>query len=458
MSAEQTQTLYNQVLRKVDEEWIALFDHEKLRAAIAGIVEAGDDENITPPAELVFEALRYGAPSDYDVVIIGQDPYPTPGEAQGLCFSIPGDVEMPQSLQRIFGCLDRAGLRKAHLAKDEEKDVISDSGDLRSWAVQGVLMLNAALTTRVKARRAHAGLWKPFVDDLIKKFCAAREGGEHPVHFMLWGGDARKYAKVARAHGHNVFERTHPSPMADNKLPPEGRFRECTHFNDVNDARVAVGRRPVKWDNLAPVVAFSDGSCSNNGKPDARASYAAVLIGGPFGKSILRGEVAPMEYELLHDAVPEQGLHTRGGTLVAPSNNRGEYLGFIYCMIGAIRGRALGRVEIISDSKITVQTMLEWLPNRLKKGTERGLKNFDLVMVAWELLKRLRAQAASVVITHTNSHKPKPPPSASDRERLIWGGNDQADKHAAEALPSEPDYSVVVMDAPPVLQMLGDYD
>ena len=109
-------------------------------------------------------------------------------------------------------------------------------------------------------------------------------------------------------------------------------------------------------------------------------------------------------------------------------------MGIIYCLLGLLRGRALGRVEIISDSEISVKTLLEWLPNRLKKGTERELENFDLVSIAWTLLGRLRSQASVVVLTHTRSHQKAPPADAPSRERFVHRGNKMADQHADAAL------------------------
>lgn len=438
-----------EILRGVDL-WAPYFDDAKLEAALAAIDRLGDAGRTAPPPGLIFEAFRYGGPEDPDTVIISQDPYPKEGDAQGICFSVPAGTDLPDSLKRIFGCLDRAGLRREHLDA-AGKDVVV-CGDLRPWAVQGVLMLNSALTTRVGTRRAHADAWKPFVDEFFRRFCAARAAAGRPLRFLLWGGDARAYAPVARRHQHPVHEWTHPSPLADNKLPEEARFRMCPHFEEVNAARVALGARAVTWDNLSPVVAFSDGSCPLVGKPGARASFAAVITGAQFGAAVIRAEICPVQYALLDESDPERGL-VETQTLVALSHNRGELLGIIYCLLALLRGRALGRVEIVSDSEICVKTLLEWLPARLKKGTERELKNFDLIWIAWRLLERLRAQAACVAITHMRSHQKTPPATAPARERFLHRGNAMADEHAALALKSEsPTYAIEVLNAPAVLR------
>ena len=229
--------------------WGAIIDEEKLDTALGSISIEKGVNTIAPPPALIFEALRYGGPEDFRVVIIGQDPYPAQGQAQGLCFSVPSGIALPESLKRIYGCLDRAGLRREHSTNGEGFGPSIISGDLRPWAVQGVLMLNSALTTVVGERRAHADQWKPFVHDFLRRFCEYKSGA---CHFLLWGGDARAFAPVARKNGHVVLEWSHPSPLADNKLPEASRFAMCPHFELVNAALVEASLRPITWDNLPP--------------------------------------------------------------------------------------------------------------------------------------------------------------------------------------------------------------
>jgi ribonuclease HI len=218
----------------------------------------------------------------------------------------------------------------------------------------------------------------------------------------------------------------------------------------------AAGHRQAAGGNLAPAFAFTDGSCPLNGRPGARASFAALVTGGQFGAAaIVRGEVRPTEYAFVDEGDPERGIRATQAP-ATPSNNRGELLGIVYAFLALLLGRAVGRVEVISDSEISVNTLLNWLPARLKKGTERELKNYDLVMIAWRLLDLLRAQATEVVLTHTRSHQKAPPASAPSRERFIHRGNAMADEHAALALKGgAPDYLVEVLDAPAVLRALA---
>lgn len=295
-----------EILQGVDmAAWGDLIDDATLDAALDAI----GTECTAPPPGLIFEALRYCGPTSIHTVLVGQDPYPTPGDAQGLCFSVPGGTAIPESLKRVYGCLEFSGLRRERVTGDGKKLA---SGDLRPWAVQGVLMINSALTTRVGETRKHVSHWKPFVDEFMRRFCELKR--ETELNFLLWGGDARKYESLVRRSGHVVHAWSHPSPLADNKLPDEAKFKMCPHFRLVNESLTAAGRRPVIWDNLSPVVAFSDGSCPLNGKPGARASFAAVITGAQFGASIIRGEICPTEYELVDATVPELGSARRSSS------------------------------------------------------------------------------------------------------------------------------------------------
>jgi ribonuclease HI len=205
----------------------------------------------------------------------------------------------------------------------------------------------------------------------------------------------------------------------------------------------------------APVVAFSDGACRQNGRPGARASFAAVIRHA--GATIaIRGEVQPALYEFVDAGSPELGVRARPGSAARPSNNRGELLGVIYALLAlaALAAEPSGgpaepsgetATELVCDSKITVETLTRWLPGRLAKGTEGQLKNFDLVDIAWRLLGRLR-RAGPVALIHVRSHQPPPPPEAGDRARLLHRGNQDADAQAALALPEgEPHYGVQVI-------------
>lgn len=179
-------------------------------------------------------------------------------------------------------------------------------------------------------------------------------------------------------------------------------------------------------------TAFTDGACSLNGAPGARAAFAAVIVGAGFDTAeVKRGQVRHTTYAFVDSGDPARGFR---GTMdhIAPSNNRGELLGIAYALLSLLQEGATGRIEIVTDSLISAQTLLQWLPDRLAKGTENRLKNLDLLMIAWRLLAALRKQAASVGIAHVRSHQKAP--QVSDPAYFHYYGNRLADRHAARAL------------------------
>jgi len=424
--------------------WGAIFDPPTTKLFDDALGALGA-EAVAPSPPLILEPLRYGGPSDLHAVLIGQDPYPTPGDAQGLCFSVPRGVAIPASLKNVFGSVVRSGYCRAP----------PSVGDLRPWAAQGVLMINAALTTRVGERGVHAQIWKPFIIAFITRLSQFR--ANDPLHFMLWGNHAQSFGTIvgAAVYGHHARTWSHPSPLSDNKQPDDQKFINCDHFTLTNADLTARGLRPITWNNMAPIIAFTDGSCSKNGKPGARAGFAAIIVGCQFGGTVIRGELTPTSYTFVDDVVPAMGIKETS-TLVAPSNNRGEYFGIIYALLALLNGKAIGPVEIVSDSKVCVGTLNDWLPTRLRKGTESELKNFDLVMIAWSLLTELRAQATSVTLTWQEAHITSLPASATPRERLLWAGNRKADVEAGNAVPAgEPTYEIEVSNAPALVRRLA---
>lgn len=407
--------------------WGELVEQAGLAAALRAVDALGDGERVAPPRGRILEALRYCAPGEVAVVIGGQDPFPTPGDADGLAFSA---ERVPPALQRVFGCLQAHGLMPAG------RPPAAQRGRLGALAAQGVLLLNAALTTRAGERKAHSAAWAPFTRALAEALSRAAAGRGQRLIFLLWGGDARRAFGAAAAAGHHtVWTWTHPSPLSDNQAAR--RFAECPHFADANLALAAAGRPPIVWDNQAAAMIFTDGSCPRNGCADATAGFGTVFAGGVVARSEAWGGAMPREYALVDPADPRLGFaNVRGRPPVPCTNNRAEYLALCWGLYGALRAGLAGRVELVSDSNVCVQTLLEWLPARRAKGKEGELKNLDLVLLADALLGALRAQAAEVVLTHCRGHRPRPV-GGDARALCIWKGNARADELAARgsALP-----------------------
>lgn len=183
---------------------------------------------IYPPAAKIFAAFDSTPFEDVKVVIIGQDPYHGPGQANGLCFSVNPGIDIPPSLRNIFQEIST-----------DTGNPIPASGDLSRWAAQGVLLLNASLTVREHQPRSHSGIgWETFTDAAVHALAEHREN----LVFLLWGSDAiRKGAFINRSR-HLVLTAPHPSPLSAYR-----GFFGCRHFSKANEYLTAHGKTPVNW-------------------------------------------------------------------------------------------------------------------------------------------------------------------------------------------------------------------
>ncbi len=182
-----------------------------------------------PPGKEIFNAFNYCHFSDVKVVIIGQDPYHGPGQANGLCFSVKDGVPHPPSLINIF--------------REIESDLgnpYPKSGDLSRWAKQGVLLLNATLTVRAHQAGSHQKKgWETFTDAVIKTVSSKKEG----VVFLLWGGFAKQKSKLIDTGKHHILSSGHPSPLSANR----GYWFGNTHFSKTNELLNMTGEYEIKW-------------------------------------------------------------------------------------------------------------------------------------------------------------------------------------------------------------------
>jgi uracil-DNA glycosylase len=188
---------------------------------------AQDDREILPPRDKTFAALEARQPDTVKVVILGQDPYPTPGHANGLAFSVAPDISpLPPSLRNIF--------------KELQSDIGSapETGDLSGWAAQGVLLLNTALTVPAHAASAHSAWgWSTLADEVIAHVSATR-----PAAFVLWGNHAKARADQITGTAHLILTSTHPSPLAASK-----GFFGSKPFSAVNSWLIERGETPIDW-------------------------------------------------------------------------------------------------------------------------------------------------------------------------------------------------------------------
>ena len=182
---------------------------------------------IYPPGSLIFQAFNMTPFDRVKVVVLGQDPYHNPGEAMGLCFSVPKGIRIPPSLQNIYKELQNdAGVS------------IPSQGDLSRWAENGVFLLNAMLTVEKNKPGSHQSIgWQLFTDRVIQLLSEKRQG----LVFLLWGNFARKKAGLIDASRHLILEAAHPSPLA------KGAFFGCKHFSKANAYLQSQGKSPVDW-------------------------------------------------------------------------------------------------------------------------------------------------------------------------------------------------------------------
>jgi uracil-DNA glycosylase len=183
---------------------------------------------IYPPGSLMFNAFDKTPFNKVKVVLLGQDPYHNPGQAQGLSFSVPNGITKPPSLINIF--------------KELQSDLGIQSavnGNLEKWAEQGVLLLNASLTVRKNEPGSHSKIgWIEFTDAVIRKISEEKKG----VVFLLWGRFAQDKQVLIDETKHHVLKAAHPSPFSADK-----GFFGCKHFSKTNDFLMQEGLQPIDW-------------------------------------------------------------------------------------------------------------------------------------------------------------------------------------------------------------------
>lgn len=217
----------------ITQSWKPYLDNEFKKSYFLDLIEFIESEykngTCYPPESQIFSAFNKCKFQDVKVVIIGQDPYHGTGQANGLCFSVQDGVNHPPSLKNIF--------------KEIESDLkipYPESGDLLRWANQGVLLLNATLTVRENEAGSHQKKgWEVFTDTVIKMISDKKEN----IVFLLWGGFAKKKAKLIDGNKHQILTSGHPSPLSANR----GYWFGNSNFRDANAYLLAKKTEPIAW-------------------------------------------------------------------------------------------------------------------------------------------------------------------------------------------------------------------
>ena len=185
-----------------------------------------------PPGGKIFNAFDSTPFEKVKVVILGQDPYHEPGQAMGLCFSVPNGIQVPPSLVNII----------TEINADLGTQIPKTNGDLSGWAEQGVLLLNATLTVRAHQAGSHQHRgWETFTDAAIQALSLQRSG----IVFLLWGSYAIAKKTLIDTTKHHVLTAPHPSPLSAYR-----GFFGCHHFSQTNNILAAQGEQPIDWTRI----------------------------------------------------------------------------------------------------------------------------------------------------------------------------------------------------------------
>ena len=217
---------------KIEESWKEQLKDEFEKDYFVKLTDFVRNEyrtkQIFPPAKFIFNAFDHTPFDKVKIVILGQDPYPNPGQYYGVCFSVPKGIAIPGSLANIF--------------KEIHQDLgkpIPTSGNLDRWVAQGVFPMNSVLTVRAHETGSHRNMgWEIFTDAVIKKLSDEREN----LVFMLWGAYAKEKAALINSSRHLILTTVHPSPRS-----AEYGFFGCRHFSKANDFLRSRGIQEIDW-------------------------------------------------------------------------------------------------------------------------------------------------------------------------------------------------------------------
>lgn len=221
---------------KLDPSWYAVLQPQFEAPYFAQLKEflVAERQQYTcyPPGGKIFNAFDTTPFDKVKVVILGQDPYHEPGQAMGLCFSVPQGVQVPPSLVNII----------KEINDDLGTQIPTTCGDLSGWAQQGVLLLNATLTVRAHQAGSHQRHgWETFTDAAIQALSQQRSG----LVFLLWGSYAIAKKSLIDSTKHCVLTAPHPSPLSAYR-----GFFGCRHFSQANNYLAAHGQQPIDWTHI----------------------------------------------------------------------------------------------------------------------------------------------------------------------------------------------------------------
>jgi uracil-DNA glycosylase len=430
-----SETITNKVLAKIDTLTMQVIAAELQDELTEAIVNLNDKlrstktplDRLSPPPELIFEAFRACPITRVRVVILGQDPYINVGQATGMSFSVPDKFSIPPSLLMIYKCLLRAGLISS----------MPNTGNLRNWTTQGVLLLNCALTTVLSKSAAHTSVWERYTDALLKKIAML----DRSVIFMLFGAYAQRYAEmldVDKTPRNVILQWGHPSPLNQaNRSDNPRSFIYCDAFERANNILTERGEKPIEWDPRVNIEApepvcwnvpasqmyvFTDGAARGNGKAHCRSSWA-FCVATTDALVTRSGLVDPV-------LIP--------GKVYKTSNQRAELtavlraLEYIRERLACAHKREFLQVKMFVDNEYAIKVLTKWAPKWFADPVNHAEKsNLDLAKIAYEVYTDLKCKI-QITMTHIYSHQKEP--AVGTYEWFCWRHNDIADKLATAEL------------------------
>jgi len=381
------QNIKNTIFEGVNNEWKNLLNTKELDNVINNLINNYDiknifDENIiTPKVNNWFEFAKYiDNPNKIKIVILGQDPYPTKGNAHGLAFSCINTNKIPASLKNIYKCLVNYGLINK----------IPKTSNLELWSKQGVLLLNKALTTEIGKAGHHIKIWHNYIKLLINKLSTSYK----PI-FILWGKLAQSMKEYI-SNDCSILEWKHPSPLAGNT------FENCDNFIKANQILEKNNLEAINWNvenielneiekkfnmDINTQVAFTDGSCNpNRSCPEAKAGYAVQFTLGTLKNTLIMGSID-------NSNIYATSIRAEGEAI---------YQTMLYINENI---KSCKTLIIVSDSDFWINMISSYIPNWSKNNTIDDHKNPDLVKKIWILYNELiMKKRIEIIFRHVVSH------------------------------------------------------
>ncbi len=430
---------YDKMMKKVTPDWVQFLDDYKLtpllksalKEALQGYNSKDIIKYVTPNIEDIMTWAHYPL-KDVRIVICGQDPYYSLDKhgkkvAHGLAFSTLDMGKIPPSLKSIYHSLKRDGLINK----------IPKVHNLSNWAQQGVLLLNAALTTVIGKAGAHSHVWKKFTDMLFVAISEHFAIQNIPLIYMLWGRDAQSRTKFINKI-HHVLKTAHPSPMAQHSISNvDNKFVNCTHFVTANELLTGAGYDPIIWENVIQHEVYTDGSCKLTpgaipkgfrADKNSKAAWAFYISNGPFKEHKASGMIKSKKIHMMKESKEEEYM-------AYPTAIRGEGVAIIKALsfIYNNKKRFTGIITLKTDSQFWHDIINS--PKMNENYNHNNAKNLDIVLKLKELNTKINNNIGKLIVKHVRASHDRPKPDETDLDDLSdWVYNNKVDFLAKEAL------------------------